>query len=150
MVAKPRHQYEQDFYAWTIQSAKLIRAGKFSEIDIEHLAEEVESMGKSEKRELINRFAVLIAHLLKWEFQPGRRSNSCKYTIKEQRLQLLELLEESPSLKYDLDEKIKPIYEHARTIALRDTDLDEKSLPALCPFTIEQSIDLDFLPNKNN
>jgi hypothetical protein len=147
MAPKPQQQYEQDFYAWTIHSAKLIRAGKFSEIDIEHLAEEIESMGKSEKRELINRFAVLIAHLLKWQFQPGRRSNSWKYTIKEQRLQLIELLEESPSLKHDLEAKVKPIYEHARTIALRDTGLDENSLPTTCPFSIEKSLALNFLPN---
>lgn len=148
MSSKNQQQYKQDFYAWAIHSAQLIRARKFSEVDIEHLAEEIESMGKSEKRELINRFAILIAHLLKWEFQPGRRSNSWKYTIKEQRLQLLELLEESPSLKSDLKTKIKTIYEHARTIALRDTGLDEKTLPTICPFSIEKSLDLEFLPNK--
>jgi hypothetical protein len=150
MVSKSHQQYEQDFYAWAIHSAQLIRAGKFSEIDIEHLAEEIESIGKSEKRELINRFAALIAHLLKWQFQPGRCSNSRKYTIKEQRLQLIELLEESPSLKHDLALKVKSIYEHARTIALRDTGLDENNLPAICPFSISQILDLEFLPNKNN
>lgn len=147
MVYKPnRPQYEQDFYAWSLHSARLIRAGKLSEIDTEHLAEEIESMGKSEKREFMNRFAILIAHLLKWQFQPGRRSNSWKYTIKEQRLQLLELLEESPSLKHDLPAKIKSIYEHARTIALRDTGLDENNLPPSCPFSIDESLTMDFLP----
>ncbi|MES2142249.1 MAG: DUF29 domain-containing protein [Pseudomonadota bacterium] len=86
---------------------------------------------------------------MKWQFQPGRHSNSWKYTIKEQRLQLLEFLEESPSLKHDLETKVKSIYEHARTIALRDTGLDETSLPANCPFSVEQTLDLMFLPNKN-
>lgn len=146
MSSKTHYQYDQDFYAWTIDSAKLIRAGKFSEIDIEHLAEEIESMGKSEKRELIHRLAVLIAHLLKWQFQPGRRSNSWKYTIKEQRLRLLDLLEESPSLKNDLKIKLKSIYEQALAISLRDTGLDEKNLPTACPFSIKQTLDLNFLP----
>ncbi|MBF0551328.1 MAG: DUF29 domain-containing protein, partial [Deltaproteobacteria bacterium] len=91
--------YDRDFYAWTMNNAELIRQGRFSEIDIEHLAEELEGMGRSEKRALISRLAVLLAHLLKWTFHPGLRCTSWKYTIKEQRRRVLALLKDSPSLQ---------------------------------------------------
>ena len=70
-----KREYERDFYSWTLHSAQLLRDGKFSEVDIENVAEEIESMGKSDKRQLINRFALLISHLLKWQYQPERRGN---------------------------------------------------------------------------
>jgi len=141
-------EYETDFYAWTIHSAKLLREGKLSEVDIENVAEEIESMGKSEKRELINRLAVLIAHLLKWKFQSVRRSNSWKYTIKEQRIQLSDLLEESPSLKNALEEKINHAYEHAVVIAIKETALEEEIFPDNCPFSLKQCLDQGFFPEK--
>src|SRR5277367_4729636 len=76
--------YERDFYAWAIEQAALLRAGKLSVADVEHIAEEIESMGRSEKRELVNRLAVLLTHLLKWQFQPGLRGNSWRLSIEEQ------------------------------------------------------------------
>lgn len=94
-----RTLYEQDFYAWANRNAQLIRAGKLSEIDVENIAEELEGMGRSEKRAFINRLAILLAHLLKWHFQPALRSRSWQYTIRAQRDQLYDLLEDSPSLK---------------------------------------------------
>src|SRR3990167_6767445 len=118
MGAKHHQQYNQDFYAWTIHNAESLRQGKLSEIDLENVAEEIESMGKSEKRELLNRLAVLLSHLLKWKFQSPRRSNSWKYTIKEQRIQLEDLLEESPSLKASLEEKMAHAYEHSIVITI--------------------------------
>lgn len=93
-----QQEYDKDFYAWILRNVALIRAGRLSEIDREHVAEELESMGKSEKRELINRLALLMMHLLKWEFQPERRGNSWRASIYHQRLKLKKLLEESPSL----------------------------------------------------
>ena len=123
-----------------------MRERKLSEIDIENIAEEVESMGKREKRELINRLAVLLAHLLKWEFQYERRGNSWKYTIKEQRLRLQDLLKESPSLKKSLEENLNQAYEHAVIIAVGETDLTEKIFPAKCPFSLEQAFDQNFFP----
>lgn len=113
-MAKNIHkEYEKDFYAWAIHNAQLLREGKLSEVDIENIAEEIEDMGKSEKRELINRLAVLIAHLLKWKFQSSRRSNSWKYPVKEQRLRLNRLMKESPSLKNELEKRIHEAYEDA-------------------------------------
>lgn len=146
MAKTIQNEYEKDFYAWTIHNAQLLREGKLSEIDIENVAEEIESMGKSEKRELINRLAVLLAHLLKWELQSERRSNSWKYTIKEQRLRLQDLLKDSPSLKSSLVENLDHAYEHAMVIAIGETDLSEKKFPKKCPFSLHQILDKEFFP----
>ncbi|EQD45100.1 protein containing DUF29, partial [mine drainage metagenome] len=91
--------YDKDVVAWANEQAALLRAGKFSAIDIEHIAEEIEDVGKSEQRELASRMAVLLAHLLKWQFQPEHRSNSWMRTIKEQRRAIAAHIEETPSLK---------------------------------------------------
>lgn len=146
MTKSVHKKYEKDFYAWAIHNAQLLRERKLSEIDIENIAEEIESMGKSEKRELISRLAVLLAHLLKWEFQSERRGNSWKYTIKEQRLRLRELIKESPSLKKSLEENLNQAYEHALIIAIGETDLSEKTFPQKCPFSLEQAFDQSFFP----
>src|SRR5579872_5517180 len=103
MAKNIQQEYEKDFYAWAVHNARLLRAGKLSEIDVENIAEEIESMGKSEKRELISRLAILLSHLLKWKCQPERRSRSWKLTIKEQRFELIDLLAESPSLKHEIE-----------------------------------------------
>jgi len=146
MTKNIQKEYERDFYTWSIRNAELLRAGKLSEIDVEHIAEEIESMGKSEKRELMSRLAVLLAHLLKWEFQSERRSNSWKYTIKEQRLRLQNLLEESPSLKKSLEDNMNNAYEYAIVIAVGETDLNEKNFPKKCPFSLKEALDKDFFP----
>jgi hypothetical protein len=143
---KTQYEYDKDFYAWTVHNAKLLRERNFSAIDVEHIAEEIESMGRSDKRELINRLAVLIAHLLKWKFQPGRRSNDWKYTIKEQRIKVRDFLEESPCLSHELETKLNHAYEQAIAITLTDTGLDESSFPKKCPFNFHQCLDYRFLP----
>src|SRR6185312_8856563 len=130
MSMKNQSGYNQDFYKWTIHNAKLLREGKLSEVDVEHIAEEIESMGKSEKRELINRLAVLIAHLLKWKYQPGNRGNSWKYTIKEQRMRLNRLIKDSPSLKGEIEKNFSDAYEDAYYIALSETGLNENTFPS--------------------
>ncbi|TAK72854.1 MAG: DUF29 domain-containing protein [Gammaproteobacteria bacterium] len=142
-------EYEKDFYAWAIHNAKLLREGNLSKVDIEHVAEEIESMGKSEKRELINRLALLIAHLLKWEYQPGMRGNSWRYTIKEQRIQIIQLLDESPSLKRELENKLEQAYEQAIVSALKETGLSEDIFPEECPFSLKQCLNHHFFPDKN-
>src|SRR5476651_254605 len=121
MGANNKQEYEEDFYAWAIHNATLLREGKLSEVDIENIAEEIDSMGKRERRELINRFAILISHLLKWEYQPARRSKSWECTIKEQRFELVDLLEESPSLKHEVEEKLSHAYKRALMIAEKET-----------------------------
>src|ERR1700679_4004614 len=94
--------YETDFFAWANEQASLLRAGNLSSADIEHIAEEIESMGKSEKRELVSRLTVLLLHLLKWQFRPGLRGNSYRYTIKVQRRDLARHLADNPSLSAQL------------------------------------------------
>jgi hypothetical protein len=138
--------YEQDFYAWTQEQAALLRTGRLAELDIENLAEELESMGRSEKRELVDRLAVLLAHLLKWQLQPGRRSNSWQATVKEQRRRARKRLEESPSLKHGLDERLAESYENAVLLAISDTGLDEATFPSTCPFTLDQVLNDSFWP----
>lgn len=88
--------YTEDFYAWANQQAALLRAGKLEAADIAHIAEEIESMGRGEKRELINRLAMLLMHLLKWQYQPGLRGNSWRLTIREQRIRLRNLSRTTP------------------------------------------------------
>jgi hypothetical protein len=91
--------YDRDFYAWSREQAELLRAGKLAEADIEHIAEEIDSMGRTEKRELISRLSVLLLHLLKWRYQPGKRGPSWEASISNQRDGIAEHLDDNPSLK---------------------------------------------------
>jgi hypothetical protein len=139
--------YESDFFAWTQEQARLLRAGEIPELDIENIAEELEDMGRSIRRELRNRLAVLTMHLLKWRYQPGFRSSSWRGTIKEQRVQIADLLDESPSLKSVLAQDFSKIYGLSVSKALRETGLAETTFPAECPFTPDQIMAEDFLPD---
>jgi hypothetical protein len=138
--------YEQDFYAWANEQAALLRAGKLSEADLEHIAEEIESMGKTEKRELINRLTVLLAHLLKWQHQPARRGASWEVTIVNQRRALARHLADNPSLKSKLPEAIDDAYIDARGEAYAETGLAKTSFPAACPWPFTQIMDDGFWP----
>jgi hypothetical protein len=138
--------YDEDFFAWTEEQARLLRAGEFSQLDIANVAEEMEDMGRSIRRELRNRLSVLTMHLLKWRFQPGYRSPSWSATINEQREQIADLIEESPSLKPVFSQDFTKIYRSAVTKARRETGLTETTFPADCPFTPEQILAPDFLP----
>jgi hypothetical protein len=113
--------YEKDFYAWANEQAALLRSGRLAEADIEHIAEEIESMGKTEKRELAARLTVLLLHLLKWRHQPSLRGASWRATIAVQRLDIADLLEDSPSLKSVLAEALARAYRKAIKEAERET-----------------------------
>ena len=147
MKANIEQEYEHDFYAWALHNAELIRQGKLSEVDLEHVAEEIESMGRSDKRELLSHLAVLMAHLLKWQFQPERRGNSWKYKIVEQRFELTDLLEESPSLKNELNTQLGHAYQKALIIAVKETGMPKTTFPHVCPFSLEMSLNPDFFPD---
>ena len=138
--------YDDDFVAWAEEQARLLRAGEFSHIDAENVAEEMEDMGRSIRRELRDRLAILTMHLLKWQYQSGHRSPSWSATIREQREQIAELLDESPSLKASPANELPKIYRLALTKALGETGLPEATFPAACPFTPEQILAEDFLP----
>lgn len=139
--------YEQDFYAWANEQAALLRSGQLSAADIEHIAEEIESMGKTEKRELESRLTVLLLHLLKWQFQSGLRGNSWRLTIREQRRRTTRHLQENPSLKARLDEVIEAAYGDALIEAERETGLPETTFPAVCPWSFEKIVDAWFWPD---
>jgi hypothetical protein len=138
--------YDQDFFAWANEQARLLRAGKLSDADIEHIAEEIESMGKAEKRELLSRLSVLLLHLLKWQFQPGRRGASWEVTIRNQRRALARHLADNPSLKSKVTEAVSDAYGDARGEAYAETGLPEETFPATCPWTFDELMAEDFWP----
>jgi hypothetical protein len=138
--------YEQDFYAWANEQARLLRDGKLSEADIEHIAEEIESMGKSEKRELISRLTILLLHLLKWQFQPNRRSSSWETSIANTRDDLVDHLADNPSLRAQADAAITAAYRRAHREAISQTGFSGKTFPAICPWSFEQMMTEDFWP----
>lgn len=142
-----RNQYEQDFYAWTQKQSQLLRLGDFQGLDLENLAEEIESLGKQQKQELRNRFGVLIGHLLKWEYQPQLRGKSWKITIDLQRDEITELVDENPSLKPYLEEAIAKSYKQAIALVVKETPLDKDDLPSQCPYSFAQILDQNFYPN---
>jgi len=121
---------DRDFYAWANEQAALLRAGQLSAADIAHIAEEIESMGKTETRELVNRLAVLLMHLLKWQYQSSLRGKSRRVTVEEQRRQLVRHLRDNPSLKGSLPEAMADSYGDAILAAARETDLEAEIFPA--------------------
>lgn len=139
-------EYSKDFYSWALHNAQLIRSGQLSEIDIENIATELETMGRNNKRELINRLAVLIAHLLKWKYQSIKRSKSWVLTIKNQRFELADLLAESPSLRQEVEIKFAHAYEKALILAAAETAMDEQEFPQHSPFSLTECLDFSFLP----
>jgi len=139
--------YEQDYYLWLMKNAELVREGRFSEADAGNIAEELECMGRSEKRELTSRLAVLLMHLLKWRFEPEKRTNSWKYSIIEQRRKIVELLNDSPSLCREFDRQFPYAYESALIKAAKETGMDTACFPQECPFSPEQVMDKNFYPD---
>lgn len=140
--------YEEDFYLWIETTAKQLKDGNFSEIDLENLIEEIESMGRSEKRALKSNLLVLLMHLLKYKYQPEKRSNSWLSTIFEHRRRLKEDLTESPSLKKYLSETFNECYQDARKQAALETGLSLDTFPVDSPFTTEESLNQDYLPEQ--
>lgn len=139
--------YEQDFYSWTQEQAKLLRSGQLDCLDIPNLIEEIETMGRSEKRELESRLTVLLLHLLKWKYQEIRRSRSWQLSIDEQRIKFEETLEENPGLKPKLDELLKRAYRLAVIQASRETNLSKNIFPEQCPWELNQLIKEDYYPD---
>lgn len=147
MPSKNATLHDTDFYAWANEQAALLRAGRLSEADIENIAEEIESMGKSEKRELINLLTVLLVHLLKWCHQPALRGSSWRRTIEQQRLHLEEHLADNPSLKSRLDEAIASAYRRARVDAEHETGILRAAFPPFCLYTFDEAMNPDFWPD---
>ena len=138
--------YSTDVVAWASEQARLIRAGRFDLLDLEHIAEEIEDVGKSEQRELANRMAALLALLLKWQYRPDRRGNSLARTIKERRKGVLIRLEEAPSLKNNLTETKwwDGVWADALAQANNETGVD--TLPEICPWSEAEVLGEGWLP----
>ena len=144
MNATIRH--DTDFYGWTQAQTNLLRDGKMEALDVTHLIEELEDMGKSQQSQLQNRLEVLMIHLLKWLYQPEFQGNSWKNTIEEQRVRITKHIKKNPSLKHGLDEVFSDAYEYARYGARRETGMRLEAFPTECPWTFEQAMNPEFWP----
>jgi len=138
--------YDHDFYAWSREQAELLRAGKLAQADIENIAEEIDSMGRTEKRELVNRLEVLLLHLLKWRYQPGKRGPSWEASIRVERYSIEDHLDDNPSLKPLLPQALPAAYRRAALEAVAETGLPGATFPEACPWTVEQVLDAGFWP----
>lgn len=144
----PGDLYDRDFYAWTQQQAALLRDQQWSQLDLYHVIEEIESLGEQQRQELRNRFSVLVGHLLKWQYQPQHRSRSWLATLRIQRLEVMELLQDNPSLQPYLTEALDVAYLKGLELAIRDTDLPRHTFPPDCPYPVSEILDAGFYPGE--
>ncbi len=145
-TARPPSLYDTDLYLWSQTNAQLLRQRRFDELDVEHIIEEIEDMGKSEKRGIKSHLSVLLTHLLKWEFQPKYRGGSWLGSIRNARTAIEDLIEESPSLANKPKESFAKCYLQARKFASDETGLPLKVFPLVCEYSIEQTLNEDWLP----
>jgi hypothetical protein len=146
----PSAGYDTDFFQWTQATAEMIRQGRLAEVDLEHVAEEIEDMGKRDRREVRSRLIVLVMHLLKWEFQPERRTPSWRSTIDEQRMQIELILLDSPSLRRLPSDELDATYKRAINRAVTQTGLNKNRFPPSCSYTVEQILDVAFVPEPHS
>jgi len=138
--------YDADFYGWANEQAALLRAGRLAEADLANIAEEIESMGRSEKRELVSRLSVLLTHLLKWRYQPGGRGSSWRASIIVQRDRLEDHLDDNLSLKPQIPKALQRAYKSAVVVAGDETKLGEAAFPQACPWSFDDIANSDFWP----
>lgn len=142
--------YEADYYAWVHDQVRALRAGRTVDLDGENLAEELEDLGKSIRRELQSRLELVLSHLLKWAYQAERRSPSWENTLIEQRERLADLLARNPSLKRHVDEVATDAYRYARGAAGNDMGLAPREwrrlFPAKSPWSMNEILNASFLP----
>ncbi|RDV00997.1 DUF29 domain-containing protein [Trinickia dinghuensis] len=143
------NDYESDVVAWANEQAALLRSGKLSDIDIEHIAEEIEDVGKSEQRELVRRVAMLLADLLKWQYQPDLRTPSSRVLLRVQRERLNVRLHKTPSLKLMLvdPEWIVDMWADALRDASKATNIGYAFFPETCPWPMEDVLSQEFHPD---
>jgi uncharacterized protein DUF29 len=147
-MTRPRNavSYEKDFVAWLEDQARRARCGDARKLDLENIAEELDGMARSDRREIRNRLIVLLIHLLKYSSQPRRRSSGWLATIGEQRSRIATVIDDSPSLKSFPGSILEHCYPDARARAALETGLPETDLPERCPFAVDQVLDPRWLP----
>ena len=138
--------YESDYSRWLFENARLLTEGRFSEADIPNIVEELEDMGRSEHRALGSHIAVVLLHLLKWQFQPSYRGNSWQLSIDNGRDSIADLLIDSPSMRNRVPELVEDKYQIARRNATTETNLPISTFPDRCPYTPQQVLDHAYLP----
>jgi len=138
--------YDRDYSLWLETTSQLLRDRKLERIDVEHLAEELEDMGKSEKRAIESNLEILLMHLLKYQYQPEKQTNSWRYTIYEHRKRLKKAFKDSPSLRGYFEQVFDSCYTEARTMAALETGMNRDEFPELCPFAIAETLDSDYWP----
>ena len=146
MPVRRQVSYDNDFHAWTHDQATRLRRDRPATVDWENLAEEIESLGRSDKRALGSDLKVVLEHLLKWRYQPEKRSESWSESIEEHRDRIARIIADSPSLAGWPAEILATEYSRARRKALKDTKLPPSAIPVKSPFAVEQALDPDYLP----
>ena len=141
-------RYQDDYHAWVTEQIALLQAGRFGDLDIPNLVDELKALASSKKHEIDSRLMVLLQHLLKWEFQPEQRTNSWRAGILEQRLRIGGLIAESPSLRRYPAGRMAKEYRIARLKAAGDTGLALSRFPAVCPYSTAEVLDEQFWPGE--
>jgi Domain of unknown function DUF29 len=137
--------YDTDFYAWTQQQAQALRVKDVAALDLDHLAEEIESLGNEQRHAVRSHLRVLLWHLLKWAYQPDHRSPSWRTSIRNARAEITDRLDDSPSLRPHVPALLTTAYRQARGLAADETGLPLATFPEVCPWTVEQVLDDAFL-----
>lgn len=143
---KLNSMYEQDFHQWLMTTVQLLRDKSFEQIDLDNLIEELEAMGRSDRNILRSNLRLLLMHLLNYKYQPSLRSQTWESTLIEHRLRIIDVFADSPSLKQYVDEVFEQSYDYARKLASSKTKLPVETFPVVCPFTMEEIFDLNYLP----
>jgi hypothetical protein len=146
MKTKLSQLYETDFNLWIEQTVNHLKKGNLQALDLDNLIEEISDMGRNNRREVFSRLKVLLMHLLKWQYQPEKRTNSWINTIDEQREQLELILRDSPSLKPYLADIFAECYQKEVRGTVNETNLPKETFPVDCPFTQEQVLNWDYFP----
>ena len=144
--SKTSNLYELDYVEWLESTSKHLKNREFESLDIENLIEEIETLSRSERREIESRLRILLMHLLKYKYQSTKRTNSWKYTIREPRLRIIKSFKDSPSLKNHFQTIFTETYNDARALASDETGLDIAAFPQDCPFDIEHILETEWLP----
>jgi hypothetical protein len=139
--------YEQDYYLWSQKMATLLRAKNWDDLDIENIAEEIESLGRADRNALKSNLRIILMHLLKWQYQPEKQTRSWQLTLLEHRQRVKDTLADSPSLRGFLEENLEICYSAATKMAAVETGLAVSHFPKECPYTAEQILDEGYFPN---